>query len=130
MHNDTLRSHPLTNPDYFFLREDHYNQLKDLDQYTNDKRVKRGVRTAGKGVFEGDEFGRSRMNVFTEHGVIEYFLESQVMAVLGRDCVRTSLGVHSYSSGFVEVDVGSSVENDRVGRLDEVSTDGELIGLS
>ena len=70
------------------------------------------------------------MNVFTEHGVIEYFLESQVMTVLGRDCVRTSLGVHSYSSGFVEVDVGSSVENNRVGRLDEVSTDGELIGLS
>lgn len=69
------------------------------------------------------------MDVFTEDGVVENFLESQVVTVLGRDGVRTGLRVHRNTSGFVKVDVGTGVENDGVGRLNEVSADSELVGL-
>lgn len=69
------------------------------------------------------------MNVFTKDGVVENFLESQVVTVFGGYCVRTSLRMHGDTSSFVEVNVRSSVENDRVRRLDEVGTDSELIGL-
>jgi hypothetical protein len=69
------------------------------------------------------------MNIFTEYGVVENFFKSQVVTVSRWNCVRTSLRVHGDTSSFVEVNVGASVEDDRVRWLNKVSADSELIGL-
>lgn len=69
------------------------------------------------------------MDVFTENSVVENFFKGQVVTVSGRDGVRTRLRVHSYTSGFVKVNVRTGIENDRVRRLNEVSADSELVRL-
>lgn len=51
------------------------------------------------------------------------------MTVGGRNSVGGSLRVHGDSTGFVEVDVGTRVEDDGVRGLLEVGANGELVGL-
>lgn len=69
------------------------------------------------------------MNVVPAHDVGLDVLERQVVSVRRRNRERVGLRVESDAAGFVEVDVGSSIEENRVGRLREVGADGELVGL-
>lgn len=107
MHNDALTPHGVRNPDNLLLREDH----------------------AREGVLEGDELGGGRVDILAKDGVVDDFLQSEVVAVLGGYGVRSRLRVEGHSAGFVQVDVGARVEDDRVRGLGQVGADGELVGL-
>jgi hypothetical protein len=69
------------------------------------------------------------VDVLTEDGVVEDFLEGEVVTIARGDGVGRSLRVHGDTAGFVEVNVGTGVEDNGVGRLGEVGADGELVGL-
>lgn len=69
------------------------------------------------------------MHIFLYDALVEHLLDAHVMPVAREDGVRLRLPVVGDPASFAAVDVRTRVGHDRVRGLDEVRSNGKLVGL-
>lgn len=108
VHNHSLRPHLVRDADDLVLGED----------------------CPRESVLQSDDTSRCRVDVVPAHDVSLDVFEGEVVSVRRGDGERVGLGVEGDSSSFVEMDMSSRVEEDRVRGLREMSPYSQLVGLS